>query len=74
MTNVKPMYANKVSHANNKTNTRKFPNLQTKRVYVSSKKKWVSLKLSTRALRTLDRYGWNIEAAAKKYKELKQWI
>lgn len=74
MTGIKPLRAHTVSHANNKTLTRKLPNLQVKKVFVSSKNRWVTLKLSTRALRTLDRYGWDLGAAAKKFKELKQWI
>ena len=74
LTGKRPMVGNTVSHANNKTLTRKFPNLQSKSVYVASRKKWVTLRLSTRALRTLDKYGWDVDAVARKFKELKQWI
>jgi large subunit ribosomal protein L28 len=74
LTGAKPLSGNKVSHANNKTKTRKNVNLQSKRVFVAAKQKWVTLRLSTRAFRTLDKYGWNLEAAAKRFKELRQWI
>ncbi len=74
MTRVGPQAGNTVSHANNRARTRCLPNLQKKRVFVSSKNKWVTLKLSARSLRTLDKYGGDIEAVAKKFKELKKWI
>ncbi len=74
MTGVGPKSGNKVSHANNKTRTRSLPNLQKKRFFVKSKKSWVTLRLTTRALRTIDKYGGDIEAAAKKYEELRKWI
>ena len=74
LTGAKPLTANTVSHANNKSKTRKLINLQPKRVFVASKNQWMTLRLSTRALRTLDKYGWNLEAAAKRFKELRQWI
>jgi len=74
MTGVGPLTGNTVSHANNRAKTRRLPNLQKKRVFVSSKNKWVTLRLSARSLRTLDKYGGDIEAVAKKFKELKKWI
>lgn len=52
-----PLSGNHVSHANNKTRRRQLPNLQTKRVYVPELKKFVKIKLSTRALRTIDKKG-----------------
>jgi len=52
-----PLSGNRVSHANNKTRRRQLPNLQTKRVYVPELKKFVKIKLSTRALRTIDTKG-----------------
>jgi len=45
----------KVSHANNKTNRRFKPNLVTKRVWDPATKRWVRMRLSTRALKTLDK-------------------
>ena len=46
--------AHKVSHANNKSKRVQLPNLQTKRVFVASTGQWVKLRISTRAIRTLN--------------------
>jgi large subunit ribosomal protein L28 len=46
--------AHKVSHANNKSKRVQLPNLQNKRVFVASTGQWVKLRLSTRAIRTLN--------------------
>ncbi len=48
---------NNVSHANNKTKRRQLPNLQTKRLYVPELGKSVRLRVSARALRTIDKKG-----------------
>lgn len=47
----------KVSHSNIKTKTLKQPNLQTKRVFDPETGKTVKLKLSTKAIKTLDKVG-----------------
>ena len=57
LTGKKPMAGNNVSHANNKTRRRQLPNLQTKRIFVPELNRWVRLKVSTRALRTLNKKG-----------------
>jgi large subunit ribosomal protein L28 len=46
-----------VSHANNKTNKVTYPNLKTKRLFDSEAGKWVKVKVSARALRTIDKVG-----------------
>jgi large subunit ribosomal protein L28 len=56
---------NRVSHANNKTHHVFKANLQTKRIFVPSEKRWVRVKLSTRMIRTIDKLG--VEATLKKY-------
>jgi large subunit ribosomal protein L28 len=48
---------NKVSHANNKTKRLFKPNLRTQRFWVESEKRWVRLRVSTSALRTIDKKG-----------------
>ncbi len=53
LTGKRPNVANKVSHSNIKTKKRQLPNLQTRRVWYEEEQRWVRLKLSTRALRTL---------------------
>ncbi|MDN5843778.1 MAG: 50S ribosomal protein L28 [Alcaligenaceae bacterium] len=52
-----PMVGNNVSHANNKTKRRFLPNLQTRRFWVESENRWVRLRVSTNALRTIDKNG-----------------
>lgn len=50
-----PLVGHKVSHSNIKTKKRSLPNLQTKRIWDETKKRFVKLRLSTSALRQLDR-------------------
>ena len=52
-----PMTGNNVSHANNKTGRRFLPNLQRRRFWVESENRWISLRLSNVALRTIDKNG-----------------
>lgn len=57
-----------VSHSNRKTLTRSEANLQSRRVWVPSEGRYVRMKLSTRALRTLDKLG--VDRALAKLGEL----
>ena len=57
VTGKKPMVGNHVSHANNKTKRRFLPNLQRRRLWVDSENRWVSLRISTAALRLIDKKG-----------------
>lgn len=57
VTGKKPMTGHHVSHANNKTKRRFLPNLQRRRFWVESENRWISLRLSTVALRTIDKNG-----------------
>ncbi|HHN75301.1 MAG: 50S ribosomal protein L28 [Acidobacteriota bacterium] len=57
LTGKAPLTGNNVSHAHNKTRRRQLPNLQTKRIYVPELGRWVKVKLSARALRTVTRKG-----------------
>ena len=52
-----PMVGNNVSHANNKTKRRFMPNLHERRFWVPSEKRWIKLRVSTNALRTIDKNG-----------------
>ena len=52
-----PITGNNVSHANNKTRRRFLPNLQTRRFWVESENRWVRLRVSANALRTIDKNG-----------------
>ena len=48
---------NNVSHANNKTKRRWQPNLHERRFWVASENRWIKLKVSAHALRTIDKNG-----------------
>ncbi len=57
ITGKKPLSGNNVSHAHNKTRRRFLPNLQTHRFWVESEKRWVSLRVSSKGLRLIDKKG-----------------
>jgi large subunit ribosomal protein L28 len=57
------MVGNRVSHAKNRTKVRLFPNVQEKRIWVPSKKAFVRVKVSTDALRTINKIGIETYAA-----------
>ena len=53
----RPDGGNNVSHANNKTKRRFLPNLQSRRFWVESENRWVRLRVSAKAIRTIDKNG-----------------
>ena len=57
ITGKKPMVGNRVSHANNKNKRRFLPSLHQKRFWLESEKRWVRLRLSSAAIRTIDKKG-----------------
>ena len=57
ITGKKVMVGNNVSHANNKTKRKFYPNLQTKKFFVPETCETVILKVSTSALRTINKKG-----------------
>jgi large subunit ribosomal protein L28 len=57
LTGKKPLVGNNVSHANNKTKRRQLPNLQWKRIYVEELGKFVRIRLSANALKTVTSKG-----------------
>ena len=57
LTGKRPRVANNVSKANNKTKRRQYPNLQYKRIFVPELGRSIRLKLSVKALKTIDRHG-----------------
>jgi large subunit ribosomal protein L28 len=63
VTGKKPMVGNNVSHANNKTKRRFLPNLQTRRFWVEGENRWVRLRLTNAALRTIDKKGIDVVLA-----------
>jgi large subunit ribosomal protein L28 len=61
-----PLVGNNVSHANNKTKRRYLPNLQRKRFWLESQKRFIRIRVSTRGIRMIDKYG--IEAVLQDMK------
>ncbi len=57
VTGKKPVTGNNVSHANNRTKRRFLPNLQHHRFLVESENRWVRLRISTKAMRIIDKNG-----------------
>ena len=66
ITGKRPMSGNNVSHAMNKTKRKFYPNLFKKRFYIPEEDKWITLKVSASALKTINRNG--ITAVLKKAK------
>lgn len=52
-----PIGGHTVSHSNIKTKRRFLPNLQTKRFFLAEEDKWITLKLSTEGIRTINKNG-----------------
>ncbi|MFC4232954.1 50S ribosomal protein L28 [Parasediminibacterium paludis] len=63
VTGKKPMVGNSVSHSNIKTKRRFLPNLQTKRFFYAEEGRWITLKVSGEAIRTINKNG--LEATVK---------
>ncbi len=57
VTGKRPMTGNNVSHANNKTRRRFLPNLQSRRLWVEEENRYVTLRISTKGLRIIDKVG-----------------
>ena len=67
ITGKRPITGNNVSHAKNKTRRRFLPNLQTKKFFIPEEDKWITLKVSTSAIRTINKNG--ISAVLKKARD-----
>jgi large subunit ribosomal protein L28 len=57
VTGKRPITGNTVSHSNIKTKRRFLPNLQTKRFYFVEEDRWITLKVSSEAIRTINKNG-----------------
>ena len=57
VTGKTPIGGNTVSHSNIKTKRRFLPNLQTKKFFLAEENKWITIKLSTEGLRTINKNG-----------------
>jgi len=57
VTGKTPVSGHKVSHSNIKTKRRFLPNLQTKKFFLAEENKWITLKLTTDGIRTINKRG-----------------
>tara|TARA_B100001105_G_C22395968_1_gene446744 strand:- start:2671 stop:2889 length:219 start_codon:yes stop_codon:yes gene_type:complete len=57
VTGKKPMFGNNVSHAHNKSRRRFNINLQRKKFWLPNEKRYITLRLSTRGMRIIDKKG-----------------
>lgn len=71
LTGKKPAYGNNVSHAHNRTKRRFLPNLQKKRIWVQELNRFVTLKLSSQAIKTIAKNGTSEVAKLVNSKKIK---
>ncbi|MGD9108565.1 MAG: 50S ribosomal protein L28 [Gammaproteobacteria bacterium] len=70
VTGKRPQYGNNVSHSNRKTRRRFEPNLHVRRFWIESEKRYVTLRVSAKGLRIIDKKG--IESVLADIKKRKQ--
>ncbi len=66
ITGKKVVSGNNVSHSNRKTKRKFYPNLQTKKFYLPEEDKWITLKVSAAAIRTINKKGITVVMAEAK--------
>ena len=71
VTGKRPISGHRVSHANNKTKRRFFPNLHRKRYFLEEENRWITLSVSTHGMKIIDKKGLtrvvaNIRAAGER--------
>ncbi|UKT62800.1 50S ribosomal protein L28 [Pedobacter mucosus] len=57
LTGKKAMVGNNVSHSNVKTKRKFYPNLQLQKFYIPEENRWITLKVSTSAIKTINKVG-----------------
>ena len=57
ITGKRPLTANNVSKAKNRTKRKQYPNIQKKRYFIPELNRTVTLKLSVNGIKTIDKYG-----------------
>jgi large subunit ribosomal protein L28 len=71
VTGKRPITGNTVSHANNRKRRRFLPNLHTQRFWLETERRFVSLRVSTRGLRTIEKRGIEVVVADLRAKGMK---
>ncbi|WP_343189505.1 50S ribosomal protein L28 [Buchnera aphidicola] len=67
ITKKKPLFGNNRSHAMNATKKKFLPNLHKKKFWIANKNKFIKLKISTKGIRIINKYG--IEKIISKIKK-----
>jgi large subunit ribosomal protein L28 len=57
LTGKMAMVGNNVSHSNVKTKRKFYPNLQLQKFYIPEENRWITLKVSTSAIKTINKIG-----------------
>ncbi len=57
ITGKKPISGHNVSHSNIKTKRKFYPNLQVKKFYIPEEDRWITLKVSSKAIRIINKKG-----------------
>ncbi len=57
LTGKKAMVGNNVSHSNVKTRRKFYPNLQLQKFFIPEEDRWITLKVSTSAIKTINKIG-----------------
>ena len=57
ITGKRPVMGYSVSHSNNHTKRRFYPNLRTKKFFIPEENRWITLKVSTKAITTINKNG-----------------
>ena len=57
VTGKKPGFGKQLSHSHRRTNRRCNPNVQRKRYWLPSEKRWITLNVSTKGIKTIDKRG-----------------
>ncbi|MSR00531.1 MAG: 50S ribosomal protein L28 [Gammaproteobacteria bacterium] len=71
ITGKRPTTGNRVSHANNRRRRRFLPNLHMQRFWLEGEKRWVSLRVSANAMRTIEKNGLDAVVADLRAKGMK---
>ena len=71
VTGKRPAVGTRVSHANNRKRRRFLPNLHKQRFWIEAEKRWVSLRLTTQAMRTIEKRGIEVVIAELRAEGLK---
>ncbi len=71
VTGIGPISGNNVSHAHNRSRRRFLPNLQKKRVWVQELNRFVTLKLSAKAIKSISKNGTSGVAKMIREKQIK---